>query len=624
MVGGTIPSNPLNLMGWFPRDFGLGLGGGAGGKGANGFGGSIFAVNTFPLPGVANFLKELGLFSTYAVTSQDPNSLTGPAGYGSVNYVAANTIFPYQIDFENAPTATAPAQRVDITDQLDPNLDWSTFQLTGGRLRRHDPRHPGGQPVLRDHRADDVQRRDVRRRDRAQPEPGHGQCSPPRSSRSTPTPTCRPDVLTGFLPPEDGTGRGMGYVSFIIEPKSGLPTGTPDPQRRPDHLRRQPGIATDQVDDDDPSQGVDPTKQALVTIDAGPPTSSVGPLPATETSASLHRDLVGPGRPRRLGHRLLQHLRLRRRRAVHALAVGHDRRPRRPSPAQSATPTASTASPPTTSATSRRLPTSAQATTRSSLPLTLTSIAPVSPNPRNTPVSSIDVTFSEPINLNQLHGRRPDPDRQRRSQPDHRRRLHQPGLRLDLPNRRPVRPDLRRGDLHADRQRRRHPGPVRQPGHRLAVDLLADGHDPADQHGQRLPAQTTSTSFLSRSPAPTRPERTAARPRASPRIAIYDSTDGGPFTLVRDRHARQSLGAFTGQAGHTYGFYSVATDNAGNVQPTPTAAQQTVQILSPLTVTSIAAVSPNPRNTPVSTIDVTLSLPAAAGSFYQHRLDPHR
>ena len=28
---------------------------------------------------------------------------------------------------------------------------------------------------------------------------------------------------------------------------------------------------------------------------------------------------------------------------------------------------------------------------------------------------------------------------------------------------------------------------------------------------------------------------------------------------------------FTGQTGHTYGFYSVATDAAGNVQPTPTA-----------------------------------------------------
>src|SRR5207244_5334206 len=35
-----------------------------------------------------------------------------------------------------------------------------------------------------------------------------------------------PDVLTGFLPPEDGTGRGMGHISYTIQPKAGLATGT--------------------------------------------------------------------------------------------------------------------------------------------------------------------------------------------------------------------------------------------------------------------------------------------------------------------------------------------------------------------------------------------------------------
>ena len=34
-----------------------------------------------------------------------------------------------------------------------------------------------------------------------------------------------PDVLTGFLPPEDGTGRGLGYFSYLIKPKPTLPTG---------------------------------------------------------------------------------------------------------------------------------------------------------------------------------------------------------------------------------------------------------------------------------------------------------------------------------------------------------------------------------------------------------------
>ena len=63
----------------------------------------------------------------------DPNAMIGPSGYGPSNFVSgsAQTRFPYQIDFENSPTATAPAQQVTITDTLDPNLDLSTFQLTG-------------------------------------------------------------------------------------------------------------------------------------------------------------------------------------------------------------------------------------------------------------------------------------------------------------------------------------------------------------------------------------------------------------------------------------------------------------------------------------------------------------
>ena len=112
-----------------------------------------------------------------------------------------------------------------------------------------------------------------------------------------------PDVLTGFLPPEDGTGRGMGFFSYIVQPKAGLTTGT---QIRNVALvtfdLQQPSIATDQADDHDPSKGVDPNKQALNTIDAGPPTSSVAPLPGHRELAELHRELVGPGRRGRLGH----------------------------------------------------------------------------------------------------------------------------------------------------------------------------------------------------------------------------------------------------------------------------------------------------------------------------------
>ena len=56
--------------------------------------------------------------------------MIGPAGFGTQAFVAPGTVLPYEIDFENSPTATAPAQEVDDHRPLDPNLNPTTFQLT--------------------------------------------------------------------------------------------------------------------------------------------------------------------------------------------------------------------------------------------------------------------------------------------------------------------------------------------------------------------------------------------------------------------------------------------------------------------------------------------------------------
>jgi len=96
-----------------------------------------------------------------------------------------------------------------------------------------------------------------------------------------------PDVLTGFLPPEDGTGRGMGYIGYMVDPRASLPTGTPIRNVALITFDQNAAIGTDQLNDEDPSQGTDPAKMALVTIDSGPPTSTVAPLPATTSTASF-------------------------------------------------------------------------------------------------------------------------------------------------------------------------------------------------------------------------------------------------------------------------------------------------------------------------------------------------
>src|SRR5207244_1614215 len=72
-------------------------------------------------------------------------------------------------------------------------------------------------------------------------------------------------------------------------------------------------------------------------------------------------------------------------------------------------------------------------------------------------------------------------------------------------------------------------------------------------------------------------------------IAHFDVyvSDEGPFTLWQSATTQISA-TFTGQDGHTYSFYSVATDNVGNVQPTPSQAQATttVQVSTTVSLTS--------------------------------------
>ena len=219
-------------------------------------------------------------------TSHDPNAMIGPAGYGSQNFVANGTPLPYQIDLENAPAATAPAQQVVITDTLDPNLDLSTFQFTAIAF---------GDTLLTVPASSQFYQATVPMTYNGETFDVEIQASLDLNTRHVsvkfqsinPDTELPPDVLAGFLPPENGTGRGEGYVSYIVSPKAGLPTGTQIRNVAVITFDVNAPIATDQVSDEDPSQGIDPTKQALITIDNTVPTSAVAALPTTESSTSF-------------------------------------------------------------------------------------------------------------------------------------------------------------------------------------------------------------------------------------------------------------------------------------------------------------------------------------------------
>lgn len=69
--------------------------------------------------------------STKSVASMDPNEMIGPSGFGDANYIAKQPM-NYTIIFENKATATAAAQEVVITNQIDATkFDISSVRFTG-------------------------------------------------------------------------------------------------------------------------------------------------------------------------------------------------------------------------------------------------------------------------------------------------------------------------------------------------------------------------------------------------------------------------------------------------------------------------------------------------------------
>jgi RHS repeat-associated protein len=231
--------------------------------------------------------KDGGGGSSGTGTSVDPNGKTGPAGVGNMRFVTDDSPLSYRIDFENDALATAPAQQVDITDQLDASLDWKTFELTEIGFGDQVLSVPSGSQ----HYQTTVEMTYNCETFQIQIEAGLladiGQVYV-RFLSIDPETDLPPNVLVGFLPPEDGTGRGQGHITYVIKPESGLPTGTQVRNVALITFDRGETIATNQVDPHDPTKGTDPTKDCLNTIDAEAPTSSVDSLSNITQSLNIN------------------------------------------------------------------------------------------------------------------------------------------------------------------------------------------------------------------------------------------------------------------------------------------------------------------------------------------------
>jgi hypothetical protein len=231
---------------------------------------------------------DLGAQTTATLTILDSTiilpairlSLLSPGGFGPQNFVASGRLLPYRINFENTTNATAPAQQVVVIDPLSPNLDWTTFELTEIALGDHliavppNPQHFEKTEQLR------VNGFDFQVQIEAGIRLATGEVYA-RFQSLDPSTGLPPPVDVGLLPPEDGTGRGQGHISYVIRSQPGLPTGTEIRNIATITFDGLETIRTDQVDPHDPAAGYDPDKQALVTIDADEPSSEVSALPET-------------------------------------------------------------------------------------------------------------------------------------------------------------------------------------------------------------------------------------------------------------------------------------------------------------------------------------------------------
>ena len=121
------------------------------------------------------------------VSSWDPNEMCGPAGFGDKGYISETKTMDYRILFENKKEATAPAYRIRISDVLDENV----FDVNSVRFGTTS--HEGAQYNWKMSREGNKLSWDIEGIE---------------------------------LPPNVNAPEGEGYVTFSVDLKPGLKSGT--------------------------------------------------------------------------------------------------------------------------------------------------------------------------------------------------------------------------------------------------------------------------------------------------------------------------------------------------------------------------------------------------------------
>jgi len=202
---------------WFGVNIGVGLGVGAG------LGTDLYG-RPFPATPPRDCLPMTGLdyIPSMVILPWDPNEKVGPTGEGLEGYVSITDTLTYVVYFENLAIASAPAQEVFVDDYLDPDLDWSTLKVEEIAFGSHIV--PVAEFADRFYSRETVDPWWVDVSAELNNSTGH--LSVVLRTLDPETGELPEDALAGFLPPEDGTGRGQGHVRFSVRPKATLAAGT--------------------------------------------------------------------------------------------------------------------------------------------------------------------------------------------------------------------------------------------------------------------------------------------------------------------------------------------------------------------------------------------------------------
>ena len=203
------------------------------------------------------------------VKSTTPEDKYGPSGFDVPDtpyeererFVPADQNFYYKVDFWNKENATAPACDVFVKDQLDTDLDWSTFRFEEiGFLKWTVDLEPCQYFSVN---VDMRPEMDLIVNVEGTFDPETGEIDWVFKSLDPGTMETPEDPMAGFLPPITESGYEIGWVCFSVDPKTGLPTET--------QITNQAFVKFD-VGDFHPAPKEGPF---VNTIDAAPPTSSV-------------------------------------------------------------------------------------------------------------------------------------------------------------------------------------------------------------------------------------------------------------------------------------------------------------------------------------------------------------